>query len=150
MFVIVTNFPYLADCNKNIINMKSKLKLFTLFLFSLFLTTGFVACSDDTDPTDQTIFVDSYKGKITYLNVGSGKKVSADDGKVIVSKLGDTYSFRFDNGIPDLTGIKFEKKDDNTFVSLGSDGLKGIKITASELHILMVKGGETWTADCKR
>ena len=150
MFVIVTNFSYLANCNKNIINMKSKLKLFTLFLFSLFLTTGFVACSDDTDPTDQTIFVDSYKGKITYFNKESGKRVSADDGKVIVSKLGDTYSFRFDNGIPDLTGIKFKKKDDNIFVSLGSEGLEGIKITASELHIVMVKGSETWTADCRR
>lgn len=130
--------------------MKTTLKTLSIFLCALLLSVGLAACSDDTDPAEAEVFTDVYKGKISYVNLKTDKKISANDGKVTVVKLGNSYSFHFNNGIPDLTNIKFSKKDDNTFVSIGSDGLKGIKIDESKLHILYVKGKETWTADCTR
>jgi hypothetical protein len=63
--------------------------------------------------------------------------------------VGDTYSFAFSNSIPDITGVKFEKKDDNTYISIGT-GVTGINITANSLKMLVVKGDETWTANCTR
>lgn len=130
--------------------MKTTLKTLSIFLCTLLLTVGFAACSDDTDPAEAKVFTDVYKGKISYVNFKTDKKITANDGKVTVTKLGNSYSFFFNNGIPDLTNIKFSKQGDNTFVSIGSDGLKGIKIDKSSLHILYVKGKETWTADCNR
>lgn len=130
--------------------MKTTLKTLSIFLCALLLSVGFAACSDDTDPAEAKVFTDVYKGKISYVNFKTDKKITANDGKVTVTKLGNSYSFFFNNGIPDLINIKFAKKDDNTFVSIGSDGLKGIKIDKSTLHILYVKGKETWTADCTR
>ncbi|MGF0097456.1 hypothetical protein ACQRD6_03765 [Prevotella sp. SGI.027] len=130
--------------------MKTTLKTLSIFLCALLLSVGFAACSDDTDPAEAKVFTDVYKGKISYVNLKTDKKITANDGKVTVTKLGNSYSFFFNNGIPDLTNIKFSKQGDNTFVSIGSDGLKGIKIDESTLHILYVKGKETWTADCTR
>ena len=129
--------------------MKTTLKTLSIFLCTLLLTVGFAACSDDTDPAEAKVFIGDYKGKITYVNLETDKKISANDGKVTVVKLGNSYTFHFNNGIPDLTNIKL-KQDDNTFVSIGSDGLKGIKIDESKLHIFYLKGKETWTADCTR
>lgn len=130
--------------------MKTTLKTLSIFLCTLLLSVGFAACSDDTDPAEAKVFTDVYKGKISYVNFKTDKKITANDGKVTVTKLGNSYSFFFNNGIPDLTNIKFSKQGDNTFVSIGSDGLKGIKIDKSTLHILYVKDKETWTADCTR
>ncbi len=130
--------------------MKTTLKTLSIFLCALLLSVGFAACSDDTDPAEAKVFTDVYKGKISYVNFKTDKKITANDGKVTVTKLGNSYSFFFNNGIPDLINIKFSKQGDNTFVSIGSDGLKGIKIDKSTLHILYVKGKETWTADCTR
>ena len=130
--------------------MKTTLKTLSIFVCTLLLTVGFAACSDDTDPAEAKVFTDVYKGKISYVNFKTGKNIPANDGKVTVTKLGNSYSFFFNNGIPDLINIKFSKQGDNTFVSIGSDGLKGIKIDKSSLHILYVKGKETWTADCTR
>ena len=130
--------------------MKTTLKTLSIFLCTLLLTVGFAACSDDTDPAEAKVFTDVYKGKISYVNFKTDKKITANDGKVTVTKLGNSYSFFFNNGIPDLTNIKFSKQGDNTFVSIGSDGLKGIKIDESKLHIFYLKGKETWTADCNR
>ncbi len=107
------------------------------------------SCSSDTDPADVDVFLGTYKGQIGYVNVSPAKNISANDGQVIVKKVGSSYSFYFNNDIPDLTGIKFEKKDDNTYVSIGT-GLTGITISASKLNMLVVKGTETWTANCTR
>ena len=91
----------------------------------------------------------TYKGSISYTAINPAKHITATDGKVIVNKIGSTYSFHFDHKIPDLTGIKFEKKDDNTYISIGT-GIKGITITKDKLTMLVTKGGETWTANCDR
>jgi len=106
-----------------------------------------VSCKKDTDPADKDLFVGTYKGTVSYNN--DGTTINSSDGKVTVSKIDDKYSFYFGNNIPDLTGVKFDKKDDNTYISVGS-GLTGITINASTLKMLVVKDGATWTADCTR
>jgi hypothetical protein len=124
--------------------MKKTVQIFSMLLIAL---TVMVSCKKDTDPADRDFFVGTYKGTVSYR---SGETtINSTDGKVTVSKVGETYNFYFGNNIPDITGVKFEKTGDNSYVSIGS-GLTGISIDASTLKILVSKDGKTWTADCTR
>lgn len=124
--------------------MKKTIRIFSLLLIA---TTIMIACKKDKDPATTDFFVGTYKGSVSYIK--DGKTIDSSDGKITVSKIGDTYNFYFGNGIPDITGVKFEKSGDNTYVSIGS-GLTGIKIDASTLKMLVSKDGATWTANCTR
>jgi len=126
--------------------MKKTIQIFSMLMIAM---TIIVSCKKDTDPATKDFFVGTYKGDVSYKKDGTSI-VSADgDGKITVSKVGETYNFYFGSGIPDLTGVKFEKKGDNSYVSIGS-GLTGITIDASTLKMLVIKDGATWTADCTR
>lgn len=127
--------------------MKTLIKIFAGIIVACFATFCFTSCSKDTDPAETDLFIGTYKGSISYSK--DSESISTKDGSVIVSKVGDTYSFVFSDKIPSLTGIKFEKKSDNTYISIGS-GLTGITIDKSSLHMLVVKDGATWTANCSR
>ena len=124
--------------------MKKTVQIFSMLLIAL---TVMVSCKKDTDPADRDFFVGTYKGTVSYRN--GETTINSSDGKVTVSKVGETYNFYFGNNIPDITGVKFEKTGDNSYVSVGS-GLTGISIDASNLKVLVVKDGQTWTANCTR
>jgi len=124
--------------------MKKTVQIFSMLLIAL---TVMVSCKKDTDPADKDFFVGTYKGTVSYRN--GETTINSSDGKVTVSKVGETYNFYFGNNIPDITGVKFEKTGDNSYVSVGS-GLTGISIDASNLKVLVVKDGQTWTANCTR
>ncbi|MBO9673434.1 MAG: hypothetical protein J7577_08315 [Sphingobacteriaceae bacterium] len=124
--------------------MKKTVQILSMLLIAL---TVMVSCKKDTDPADRDFFVGTYKGTVSYKN--NETTINSTDGKVTVSKIGETYSFYFGNGIPDITGVRFEKSGDNTYVSIGS-GVTGITIDASTLKMLVSKDGQTWTANCTR
>lgn len=125
--------------------MKNTLKI--LGIFCLALVT--FACSKKDDPSDNSLFVGTYKGAISYKSESEDKSVK--DGAVTVVKAGNNYYFRFSDGIKDLKGVEFKKDGDNTLVNVDfEDGVKYIRITASTLSILYMKDGQTWTADAKR
>ncbi|QNN41719.1 hypothetical protein [Pedobacter roseus] len=124
--------------------MKKTVQIFSMLLIAL---TVMASCKKDTDPADKDFFVGTYKGTVSYRN--GQTTINSSDGKVTVSKVGETYNFYFGNNIPDITGVKFEKTGDNSYVSVGS-GLTGISIDASNLKVLVVKDGQTWTANCTR
>ncbi|RFS19269.1 hypothetical protein DVR12_23840 [Chitinophaga silvatica] len=125
--------------------MKSILSIIGAVLLA---TVLFVACSKDKDPADTDIFAGTFKGKIGYLD--AEKNISQDNGSVFVTKIGTRYDFRFSDGIPDLTGVEFEKKDDNTMISIGSSGTGLITINKDKLVIGFTRDKKTWTADCNR
>lgn len=124
--------------------MKKTVQILSMLLIAL---TVMISCKKDTDPADRDFFVGTYKGSVSYRNGES--TITSTDGKVTVSKIGETYNFYFGNNIPDITGVKFEKSGDNTYVSVGS-GVTGITIDASTLKMLVSKDGQTWTANCTR
>lgn len=126
--------------------MKKFLKIFGI-LFLTISTLSFVACSDDDDPVNNDFFIGRYNGKVTY--VGDGENKSNDNGHVQVVKVGDKYNFLFSDGIPDITGVEIEKNE-NTAVMVGSTETHYIRINASELKILFLKDGKTWTANGTR
>src|SRR5690606_36237080 len=100
------------------------------------------------DPSERDLFVGTYEGTIAFN--GDGKTITDEDGRVTVTKVGASYSFIFGSGIPDLTGVRFEKDEDSdTYVSVG-EGLTGITISASSLNMLVINDRGTWTADCTR
>lgn len=130
--------------------MKKSMKLLSLLFVVLFAVS---ACSKDDDPADNDIFVDEYRGTISYVNKNdSEKNVAPTEGKVTVTKVGGSnYSFIFDNGIPDILNVKMQKGDNNKlFLEDGKLGL--ISIDADQLTIgySSTDEGETWTANCKR
>jgi hypothetical protein len=124
--------------------MKHTVKILGALLIGLVFITS---CKKDTDPADRDFFIGTYNGTISY-NDGT-KDIKDEDGKVTVSKVGELYKFIFGSGIPDISGVKFEKQGDNSYTSVG-DGVTGIKIDASTLKILVIRDGKTWTADCTR
>ncbi|MFN0293273.1 hypothetical protein [Pedobacter helvus] len=124
--------------------MKTQFK-FLLILLAMPLV--FLACSKDDDPADNDLFVGTYDGSISY-NSGS-TSISTETGKVTVIKTGNNYNFKFSDGIPDLNGVEFERKE-NEVISIGSDESKYIRITAGTLTIGFIKDGATWTANCSR
>ena len=120
------------------------MRIFSLLLIA---TTVMIACKKDTDPADKDFFVGTYRGSISYQK--DDNTITSSEGKVTVSKVGETYNFFFGNNIPDIKGVKFEKSSDNNYVSVGS-GVSGISINASTLKVLVANNGATWTADCTR
>lgn len=128
--------------------MKKSMKLLSLLFVVLFAVS---ACSKDDDPADNDIFVDDYKGSISYVNESdSEKNVSPTQGKVTVTKVGGSnYSFIFDSNIPDIINVKMKKGENNKlFIEDGAFGV--LSIDADQLTIGYTKDGETWTANCKR
>lgn len=121
------------------------LKLFGVLLFAAFVVT---ACSKNTDPADVDVFAGTFRGKIGYTD--AEKNITQDNGSVFVTKIDTRYNFRFSDGIPDLTGVEFQRKDDNTLVSVGSDGTGLITINKDRLVISFSRNGRNWSADCGR
>ncbi|WP_129713768.1 hypothetical protein [Pedobacter sp. SYP-B3415] len=125
--------------------MKKTIQLLSLLVIAL---VGFGSCKKDKDPSTTDFFVGTYRGTVSY-NDGT-TTINSSDGKVTVTKVGATsYKFFFGNGIPDVTDVNFEKRGDNTYVSVGS-GVTGITINESKLTMLVKRGNQTWTADCDR
>lgn len=130
--------------------MKATIKFLTFLCFSLLVAMSFSACSSDDDPADNDLFIGTYKGNISYVSLKNpDSNVKPVEGKVVVTKAGNSYSFHFDHKIPDLKDVKFEKKGEHTLISIGS-ALKGITITKDKLTMLVIKDGNTWTANCTR
>ncbi|NLR82422.1 hypothetical protein [Chitinophaga eiseniae] len=125
--------------------MKSMLKIVGILLLAAIV---FASCSKNTDPADTDIFAGTFRGKIGYID--NEKNISQANGSVFVTKIDTRYDFRFSDGIPDLTGVQFEKKDANTLTSVGSDGTGLITINKDKLVIGFTRNGRTWTADCNR
>lgn len=125
--------------------MKNSMKILGALLIAMFVFA--VGCSKDDDPADNDFFVGTYNGTITFSN--GNETITDDDGRVTVVKVDDSYTFDFGSNIPNISGVKFQKQDDNTYVSIG-DGLTGISITANTLKMLVSNNSGTWTADCTR
>jgi hypothetical protein len=125
--------------------MKNLMRITGALLIAMVIFT--VGCSKDDDPADNDFFVGTYNGTITFKN--GDQTITDSDGRVTVVKVGDSYSFDFGSNIPNITGVKFQKKDDNTYISVG-DGITGITVTASTLKMLVSNNSGTWTADCTR
>lgn len=125
--------------------MKKTISLLaTLAAFSILL----ISCSKDTAPQDTDLFIGDYHGAISYKS--ADEDIDIDNGKVTVSKIGDTYNFAFSNSIPNINGIKFEEGDDEYYINIGGSGTSYIKINKDKLIILYLSDGQTWTADCDR
>lgn len=127
--------------------MKNLLKFLAVTFFALFV---FTSCNDDDDPANNDFFAGTYKGSISYKDANNS--LSTQSGSVFVTKIasGTKYNFAFSDKIPDLNGVEFEKKGDNTLVSVGADELSYIRIDNAKLTILYSKDGKTWTANATR
>lgn len=125
--------------------MKNKIGILSALLIAVMVVIA--SCSKDKSPAESDFFVGTYKGAISY---SQGEDVTSDtDGRVTVVKVGNSYTFDFGSGIPNITGVKFEKGDGDTYVSIG-DGLTGITITAHSLKALVINDQGSWTANCTR
>lgn len=133
--------------------MKLK-KILGLSAVLLFAAMLFGTSSCQGDPSQYDLFIGKYHGKISYTNTTDlNKSVAPTDGVVTVSKVGKTYSFFFSNNIPEIVGLRFEQKDDDSYAAIGLESTSFIKIKNDELNLVYIKGllGETWTAtNCKK
>lgn len=110
-----------------------------------FVSALLVSCSKDNDPSDDDLFVGTYRGEVSYSEPDSSTDITTDDGRVTVVKVGDSYNFDFSNSIPSLKGIKMEKNQNTLVNSAGT-----ISIDEGNLIIAYTDGGESWSANCSR
>lgn len=123
-------------------------KILSVLAIALLTVSLFTSCKKDDDPADNDLFVGTYRGSVSYNT--DGETISKDNGSVTVVKIGSKYNFAFSDGIPDITGVEFEKENDNTYINIGGDATSYIRINASTLKILYIKDGKRWGADCTR
>ena len=123
--------------------MKKLLSLLAVLSLGIIVLAS---CSKDDDPKDNDLFVGTYKGKVSYID--GDETISNDDGSVTVVKVGDSYTFNFSDGIPNIKDKKI-KKGENSF-TLDWDEGSIITIDESNLTINMIKDGAVWTDNCKR
>lgn len=129
--------------NFNLYYMK---KMFFIAFLSVVALVS--SCKKSDSPAENDIFVGTYKGSVSFTK--DGDKKSSDSGSVTVVKTGDSYYFRFSDGIENLSGVNF-KRESETLVNVDfKQGVQYIKVTASSLSMLYMKDGKTWTADAKR
>lgn len=130
--------------------MKITGKMFGMLLgILIFSSFALVSCSNDDDPADNDIFVGTYDGPISYDN-GDGEPIFVGDGSVTVVKAGNNYNFLFSNGIPDITGVQFQKNG-TTLINVGNNESHYIRVTATSLQILYTENeDDVWTANCTR
>lgn len=133
--------------------MKKTIRITSSILgIGLMLVLVLSSCKKETSPADTDFFLGKYTGHITYLNTNEDEGSGADveNGKVNVVKVGKRYDFIFSDGIPNITNVTFEKKGENSVISVGSDESHYIKVDADKLKILYHTDGKTWTANCTR
>ncbi len=125
--------------------MKIGFRLFSALILVVTMLT--VSCSKEKSPSESDFFVGTYHGAIFFSD---GKETAGDtNGRVTVVKVGNSYTFDFGSGLPNINNVKFEKSGDNTYASVG-DGLTGITINANSLKALVTNEKGTWTANCSR
>ncbi len=133
--------------------MKNPLKaIIALLGVAIVSTLIFTSCSKDTDPADKDFFVGKYSGHISYVdnNADDQTKIDKENGTVEVVKVGGNYNFIFSDGIPNITGVKFNKEGEHTVINVGSDESHLIKIDEDNLIIAYTKDNKVWTANCNR
>ncbi|TDQ79986.1 hypothetical protein [Sphingobacterium yanglingense] len=127
--------------------MKTTIKILSLLFIAVFTLTS---CSKDDDPADNDLFIGKYEGTVSFKSTQDGDSdVPSTNGSVTVTKVGDSYSFNFSNGIPTIKDITMKKGDNNT-IMFSDNGIGTITVTASKLSIAFTKDGRGWLADCKR
>lgn len=129
--------------------MKMTGKMFGMLLGILvFSSFALVSCSDDDSPADNDIFVGTYEGFVSYTNGESS--TTEENGHVRVVKVGNNYNFLFSNGIPEISGVEFER-DGEMLVNVNSSDIQYIRVTANTLQILYTENDDdVWTANCER
>lgn len=125
----------------------------SLILFALAGLFAFSSCDKNTAPTDNWSFVGTYEGSVKFLDInlkpGDTNVVSKTATKCTVLKTGDTYTFSFNEKVPDIVGLKF-KKDKDSFLSLSDTEVGAIKVTKDNLTIAFKNEKGSWAGSMKR
>lgn len=111
----------------------------------IFIVALAASCDNDNDPSDDNLFAGQYQGTVSYSDPESSTSISTESGQVTVVKVGDSYTFKFSDGIPILEDIKMEKNQ-NTLISTNG----AININESTLDIAYTRDGKVWGANCSR
>lgn len=114
------------------------------------------ACSkdddDDNSPAGTGIaelpsnVIGTFTGQLAYTKSGSNPISNSSSGTATLSKTGDrTYSIAFSDGVPTITGLKFQTAAAGSYATVSSDGsTAGMALSSSSLSIGVTKGSETW------
>ena len=104
---------------------------------------------DDSAPASVVVelpaaVVSTYSGQLSYTSAAS--PIGTANGRATIAKTGDkTYSITFSDGVPALTGLKFQTATGSSYATVASDGsTAGMTISPTTLNVGVTKGSETW------
>ncbi|MDM1295746.1 hypothetical protein HX021_15760 [Sphingobacterium sp. N143] len=125
------------------------MKLFRSFaVLPLFFVALVLSCAKNESPEGETADASgSFVGRVQYQ--GNSIEVDRDNRLMRVLRDGgtNTYKIEFYTGIPNITGVIFEKPNDSTWVSTDTATLKSVKISGKILEIDYRSNGESWVVE---
>lgn len=112
------------------------------------------ACSNDDDsasPASAYVelpsnVVGKFTGDLSYTKPGTMPIANSGDGTATLTKTGDkTYSVSFSDGVPTITGLRFQSGTTGSYATVSSDGsTAGMTLSSNNLAVSVTKGSETW------
>ncbi len=111
------------------------------------------ACSSDDDASPASAFVElpstvvgTFTGDLSYTKPGAMPISNSGDGTATLTKTGDkTYSISFSDGVPTITGLKFQSASSGSYATVASDGsTAGMTLSSNSMAVSVTKGTETW------
>jgi len=123
--------------------MKLFIPLAALSLFIILITS--CAKKDNTGGASAGA-AGSFIGRVQYQD--NSLNVDRDNRLIRVLRDGtDTYKIEFFTGIPNITGVRFDKTNDSTWTSTDTTLLKDVKIEGKLLKINYQSNSQSWVVD---
>ncbi len=123
------------------------MNLFKPLVASVLFVIIFISCKKNENTGGASAGASgSFIGRVKYQ--GNSIEVDRDNRLIRVLPDGtDTYKIEFFTGIPNITGVRFNKTNDSTWVSTDTTLLKDVKIEGKLLKINYQSNSQSWIVD---
>jgi hypothetical protein len=116
-------------------------------LFLLTIATAIGASSCKKQKLSNEVYFGTFKGKLAYADE-SGRYVSINKGTAVISGNKNNYTITFNNSVPKIEGVAFEKTASSTYqvTKTKNAGSGGIVVTDETLRVSIIGyRGSTWS-----
>jgi hypothetical protein len=121
----------------------TQMKLFKPLVASVLFVILFIACKKNENTGGAADASGSFIGRVKYQ--GNSIEVDRDNRLIRVLRDGtETYKIEFFTGIPNITGVRFNKTNDSTWTSTDTTELKIVTITGKLLTINYQSNSQSW------
>jgi len=125
------------------------MKLFKPLVVLILCLISFFSCkkNQNTDDEGSAGVTGNYVGRVQF----QGNSLSVDRSNRLIRILPDggdkSFKIEFFTGVPNITGVRFDRVNDSTWVSSDTVKLKDVRITGKLLTINYQLNSQIWIVD---